>query len=442
MLYLINNNSHLSVGALLEHIRHILMRMGLHHAADGRYDGWIYLVLAVLLSFAAMYILDKATGYILQRILQQRKAAFIEALYQSHIITHILWFIPPGCIHLVLPYVFDGIVLTILQRVCIVVLVWVMINAINTIITLLWNVLYARSRMHNRPMKGILQIVHGVCIALGCIVTVSILIDRSPMVLITGLGAFAAVLMLIFKDSILGLVAGVQLSQYDMVRNDDWITIPGTIVDGVVVDVSLNTVKVRNYDNTLIMLPPYTLISVPIQNWRGMKESGGRRIMQSVIVDINSIQFCSEELMQRISQHQFIADFIAKKGIKTYHPANDAIPKEVLSNNSVGTNMMLFRYYLTDYLMQHPDIQHEGYTLMVRTLQPVADGMPIQIYCFTTTTHWESYEFIQSQIMEYIVAIMPLFELYPFQNASGREYIAQSLIAQGYKPGDIGATGI
>lgn len=442
MLYLINNNSHLSVGALLEHIRHILMRMGLHHAADGRYDGWIYLVLAVLLSFAAMYILDKATGYILQRILQQRKAAFIEALYQSHIITQILWFIPPGCIHLVLPYVFDGIVLTILQRVCIVVLVWVMINAINTIITLLWNVLYARSRMHNRPMKGILQIVHGVCIALGCIVTVSILIDRSPTVLITGLGAFAAVLMLIFKDSILGLVAGVQLSQYDMVRNDDWITIPGTIVDGVVVDVSLNTVKVRNYDNTLIMLPPYTLISVPIQNWRGMKESGGRRIMQSVIVDINSIQFCSEELMQRISQHQFIADFIAKKGIKTYYPANDAIPKEVLSNNSVGTNMMLFRYYLTDYLMQHPDIQHEGYTLMVRTLQPVADGMPIQIYCFTTTTHWESYEFIQSQIMEYIVAIMPLFELYPFQNASGREYIAQSLIAQGYKPGDIGATGI
>ena len=442
MLYLINNNSHLSVGALLEHIRHILMRMGLHHAADGRYDGWIYLVLAVLLSFAAMYILDKATGYILQRILQQRKAAFIEALYQSHIITQILWFIPPGCIHLVLPYVFDGIVLTILQRVCIVVLVWVMINTINTIITLLWNVLYARSRMHNRPMKGILQIVHGVCIALGCIVTVSILIDRSPTVLITGLGAFAAVLMLIFKDSILGLVAGVQLSQYDMVRNDDWITIPGTIVDGVVVAVSLNTVKVRNYDNTLIMLPPFTLISVPIQNWRGMKESGGRRIMQSVIVDINSIQFCSEELMQRISQHQFIADFIAKKGIKTYHPANDAIPKEVLSNNSVGTNMMLFRYYLTDYLMQHPDIQHEGYTLMVRTLQPVADGMPIQIYCFTTTTHWESYEFIQSQIMEYIVAIMPLFELYPFQNASGREYIAQSLIAQGYKPSDIGATGM
>jgi miniconductance mechanosensitive channel len=342
-----------------------------------------------------------------------------------------------------LPFAFAGILLTSLQRMCMVALVWVFVSASNTFATLLWDAFYEHSRMRGRPMKGILQIIHGVFIALGCIITVSILINRSPTALITGLGAFAAILLLIFKDTILGFVAGIQLAQYDMVRNDDWITIPGTIVDGVVSDVSLNTVKVRNYDNTLIMLPPYTLVSQPIQNWRGMKESGGRRIMQSVVVDLNSIQFCTPELIKRLSTHSFITDFINHNGIITYDPMSDTTAHEALDNKHVGTNLALFRQYLTNYLTRHPDIQHqETYTLMVRTLQPDGNGIPLQIYCFTNTTHWESYEIIQSQIMEYTIAMMPLFELYPFQNASARDYIAQSLVSQGYKPEDIGATGI
>lgn len=443
MLLYIDNNSRLAANRLLHHIRNILEHMGLHQASSGIYDKWIYLIIIALQSFLAMFVLSWLSNFLLKRILQHRKGAFWSTLYRSQLISHALWFLPPTSIHIMLPFAFEGSLLSSLQRVCVIALVWVMVGVSNTFATLLWDAFYEHSRMRGRPMKGILQIIHGVFIALGCIISVSILINRSPAALITGLGAFAAILLLIFKDTILGFVAGIQIAQYDMVRNDDWITIPGTIVDGVVTDVSLNTVKVRNYDNTLIMLPPYTLVSQPIQNWRGMKESGGRRIMQSIVVDLNSIHFCTPELIKRLSTHTIIANFIEKNSIAIYNPADDAGTHDALDNKHVGTNLALFRQYLTDYLTQHPDIQHqEMYTLMVRTLQPDSNGMPLQIYCFTNTTHWESYEIIQSQIMEYTVAMMPLFELYPFQNASARDYIAQSLVSQGYKPEDIGATGI
>ena len=442
MLVLINGNSSSVAHALLQDIRNILVHLGLHNATSGIYDKWIYLVIVAVGSFLAMFFLNRLANYILQHILQHRKGAFWSHLYQSKLVGHILWIIPPTSIHIMLQFAFKGLLLSSLQRICIIALVWVMVQASNTFVTLLWEAFYERSSMRNRPTKGILQIIHGIFIALGCIVSVSILINRSPTVLITGLGAFAAILLLVFKDSILGFVAGIQLAQYDMVRNGDWITIPGTIVDGIVTDVSLNTVKVRNYDNTLIMLPPYMLVSQPMQNWRGMKESGGRRIMQSIVIDLSSIQFCSDELVLRITKQSLVADFITQEGITTYNPLKDFTPHNALDSKCVGTNLALFREYLTHYLMHHPNIQQEGYTLMVRSLQPEGNGMPLQLYCFTNTTQWESYEIIQSQIMEYTIGIMPLFELYPFQNASGRDYIAQSLISQGYKPEEIGVMGI
>lgn len=423
---------------LLDGIREGLAHMGLADAINGRYDKWIYFVVIILASLLVMYLLRIVAGFILQRIAQHRKAAFIREIVDSHIVPRSLWLIPPAGLHVMLPFAFGSNTTTLdyLQRVCGVAIVIVLVNILNTLATIFWHTFYDNSRLRNRPMKGILQIIHGIFIALGCIISVSIIINRSPTVLITGLGAFAAVLMLIFKDSILGFVAGIQLAQYDMVRNGDWITIPGTIVNGVVTDVSLNTVKVRNYDNTTIMLPPYTLISQPIQNWRGMKESGGRRIMQSIIIDLNTIQFCTEELFAKLSSKPIIGNYIESNHITTHPQQPDGTPLDALAADSVETNLGLFRQYILHYLSTHPDIQHDGYTLMVRTLEPDMNGIPLQIYCFTTTTHWESYEVIQSQIMEYIAAILPMFDLYPFQNASGRDYIAQSLIAQGYSPED------
>lgn len=416
-----------------QRMREALACMGLPHAIDGRYDKWVDLILVVAISTAVMYLLRWIIGKLLSYILAHKRGALVEKLYHSHLVSRALWLLPTLSIHLVLSLSFSGGLYTALSRLCSVAIVAIATLIINTVIGLLWETFYERSSLRNRPMKGILQIIQGILIALGVIVSVSILINRSPTVLITGLGAFAAVLMLIFKDSILGFVAGIQLVQYDMVRNGDWVTIPGTIVDGVITDVSLNTVKVQNYDNTLIMLPPYTLISQPIQNWRGMKESGGRRIMKSIIIDLNSIQFCTQALLDKLSQQPIIGEFVSGSNITPYDPDKDATPDAVTSSIA-ETNMGLFRRYMVHYLKSHPDIQHDGYTLIVRLLEPDANGIPLQIYCFTNTTHWESYEIIQSQITEYVTAILPLFGLYPFQNASWRDYIAQSLVAQGYKP--------
>lgn len=406
--------------------------------ATGRYDKWITLAIIIVASVATMFLLRWLTGMLMQHIIKHRKTAFLNDVYREHLIPRLLWLIPPSSLHIALPIIFEpsGNLYTITLRICTIVIVCITVNIINATISVLWNTFYSHSKLRNRPMKGIIQIIHGIIIALGIIISVSILFNRSPTVLITGLGAFAAVLMLIFKDTILGFVAGIQLAQYDMVRNNDWITIPGTIVNGVVIDVSLNTVKVRNYDNTTIMLPPYTLISQPIQNWRGMKESGGRRIMQSIVIDINSIQFCTPTLIEQLSAHETIKEYITDSNMVINYAPDQLSPKEALDNTQIETNLGLFRSFLYHYLSTHPDIQHEGYTLMVRTLEPTPNGIPLQIYCFTNTTHWESYETIQSQLVEYITAILPLFELYPFQNASGRDYIAQSLISRGYKTSD------
>lgn len=421
---------------LLHEIREGLSHMGLTEAINGVYDKWIYLIIIIISSLSFMYLLRYAIRVVLQRIAKQKNSNVINEIINTRLTTHVLWLIPFFSLLIMLPFAFGSntIFIEYTRRACSIAIVCIVVNVANTTLTILWKTFYEHSRMRNRPMKGLLQIIHASLMALGAIISISILINRSPTALITGLGAFAAVLMLIFKDSILGLVAGVQLTQYDMVRNGDWITIPGTIVDGVIIDVSLNTVKVRNYDNTTIMLPPYTLISQPLQNWRGMKESGGRRIMKSIVIDLSSIQFSTAQLLAKISSHPIIKAFIIKNDIQPYDPDTTIISTDKLSSSSTETNMGLLRLYITQYLMQHPYIQHEGYTLMVRSLEPNVNGQPIQIYCFTTTTQWETYEEIQSQIMEYITAIIPLFDLYPFQNASGRDYILQSLVAQGYKP--------
>ena len=437
MWYIISHIGFSSVAhKLLLKIREGLSHIGLSHALDGVYDKWIYLVIVVVCALVMVFVLQYVVLYLLKRLSDHHRMAFIDEIINSQLIARTLWIIPPLAVHIMLPFAFDTTKLLhdYLQRVCNIFIVCVVVNSINTFITILWNIFYTHSKLRNRPIKGVLQIVHGVIIACGCIISVSIFIDKTPTVLFTGLGAFAAVLMLIFKDTILGFVAGIQIVQYDMVRNGDWITLPGTIVDGVVTDVSLNTVKVRNYDNTTIMLPPYTLVSQPLQNWRGMSESGGRRIMQSIVIDLNSIQFCNDSLMQKLSTQPIIKDFISNGKITTYNPLEGGAPLDALRTDSVETNLGLFRMFLWQYLLQHPDIQHTGYTLLVRTLEPDTNGIPLQIYCFTTTTRWEQYEIIQSQIMEYIAAILPLFELFPFQNASARDYILQSLVSQGYKP--------
>jgi miniconductance mechanosensitive channel len=292
---------------------------------------------------------------------------------------------------------------------------------------------FNNSKFHDRPVKGFIQVGKIIVFLVAAIVIISILTNKSPLYLIGGLGAFAAVLMLIAKDSIMGFVGGFLLLENDMVRLGDWIEIPGTNINGNVIDISLTIVKVRNWDNTIATIPPYTLINQSFTNWRGMSESGGRRIARGYTIKLDTIKPCSQALLQRISLlDEELADYISRKREQTLNgrTANTSNP-DSLANGTIDTNAGLFRAYADIYLHRHPMI-HSDMTIMVRTLEPNGNGLPIQFYCFTTTTEWIAYESIQSEIMEHFASMMPLFELYPFQTAGARDTVISGLLEGQY----------
>lgn len=223
------------------------------------------------------------------------------------------------------------------------------------------------------------------------------------MVLLTGLGAFAAALMLIFRDSILGFVAGLQLSQNDMLRVGDWIVVPSTLANGIVEDVSLTVVKVRNWDNTIVMLPPYTLVSTSFQNWRGMLDSNVRLISKTILIESNSIHSCDADFVnEKIKEFPQLVSVINRKD--KYESGLVAI------NGTTETNLGLFRAYLCDYLINHKMIS-KNWQILVNLLTPDRDGIPLQIYCYANTTDWSMFEAVQSEIMEHIISIAPKFRL-------------------------------
>ena len=237
-----------------------------------------------------------------------------------------------------------------------------------------------------------------VAICVGLIIIVSILINKNPLIILSGLGASAAVLMLIFKDTIVGLVAGVQLSVNDMLKQGDWIQAPKHGVNGVVEDVSLTTVKVRNWDMTIVTVPPYSLVSESFQNWRGMQNSGGRRVMRSVNIDLNSVRFVTDEEMTKYMQQEWCKNFVA--------PVKKVV------------NLHLFRHYIEQYLSTHPDV-NKNMLKMVRQLQSSNHGVPIELYFFTDTVEWVKYENIQAEIFDHIIAVAHDFDLRIFQSPSG-----------------------
>ncbi|HIW33598.1 MAG TPA: mechanosensitive ion channel family protein [Candidatus Paenibacillus intestinavium] len=272
-----------------------------------------------------------------------------------------------------------------------------------------------------KPIKGYIQVVKIFLFIAGAIVIISILIGQNPLIILSGLGALSAILMLIFKDSILGLVAGVQLSSNDMVRVGDWIEMPKYNADGDVIDITLNTVKVRNFDKTITMIPSYALISDSFKNWRGMQTGGGRRIKRSLYIDTSSIHFCTKEMIDEFKNIHLLTEYISTRvsEIEEYNSKN----RIDISNNVNGrqlTNIGVFREYVHQYLKKHPKI-HQEMTLIVRQLAPGDNGLPLEIYAFTNDTNWTVYESIQADIFDHIFAVAPAFDLRVFQNPSGHD---------------------
>ncbi|MGX8271245.1 mechanosensitive ion channel family protein [Brevundimonas diminuta] len=286
------------------------------------------------------------------------------------------------------------------------------------------NALYARSpRAHRRSIKGYLQVLKIVIYAIATILVIAALIDRSPLLLLSGLGALAAVLMLVFKDTILSLVASVQLNSNDMLRVGDWIEMPQVNADGDVIDIALHTVKVQNWDKTITTIPTWRLISESYRNWRGMQESGGRRIKRSLLIDQTSARFLTDAERERMRRFLLIDDYLADKSAemadwnaKLVEAGRDPV------NMRRSTNIGAFRAYVQNYLENHPRIRQDM-TLLVRQMQPTETGLPLEIYAFTATVAWAEYEAIQADIFDHLLAILPEFDLRLFQSPSGADFV-------------------
>jgi len=273
----------------------------------------------------------------------------------------------------------------------------------------------------DRPLKGFVQLVQIIVWVFGGVMIIAAVLDRSPLLLLSGFGAMTAILLLVFKDTILSLVASVQLTAQDMVRVGDWIEMPQFGADGDVVDVQLHTVKVQNWDKTITTIPTHRLITDSFKNWRGMSQSGARRIKRAIFVDVSSIRFHTQEEVDHFTRFALLKDYIEDKEQELVD-YNEGLATEVASdvNRRRLTNIGTFRAYAYNYLKNHPKI-HGGMTLIVRQLGPGPEGLPLEIYCFTNTTEWAVYEDIQSDIFDHLLAIVPEFGLRLYQKPAGSD---------------------
>jgi miniconductance mechanosensitive channel len=298
------------------------------------------------------------------------------------------------------------------------------LNAVNDIYE-------SNPEARQRPIKGFIQLLQLAIMIMGGLLFIAALLDRSPVLLLSGFGAMTAVLLLVFKDTLLSLVASVQLTAQDMVRVGDWIEVPQFGADGDVVDVELHTIKVQNWDKTITTIPTHRLISDSFKNWRGMSASGGRRIKRALYLDASSIHFMSEEDIDRCKRFLLLDEYIAGKEGELENYNQELAGKTAAERNAAVnmrrlTNVGTFRAYALRYLEQHPQI-HKGMTLMARQLPPGPQGLPIELYCFTTTTAWGEYEDIQADIFDHLLAIVPEFGLRLFQQPAGTEFSIRSV---------------
>ncbi|MCL2390565.1 MAG: mechanosensitive ion channel family protein, partial [Endomicrobia bacterium] len=291
----------------------------------------------------------------------------------------------------------------------------VIINKILTVIIIVYD------KNPNIPVKGLLQFLKIFINFFGVLIILAFLIGKEPTYFISALGLIASVLMIVFKDTILGLTASWQLAMNNMLHIGDWIEMPSHNADGDVIDISLTTVSVQNWDKTIVTIPAYDLISRSFINWRGMNEAGGRRIKRAINIDMQSIRFVDEAMLGRLKKFELLRDYLASKefDIREYNKLHNT--KESIYNGRYLTNIGTFRAYCEAYLQSRPYINNK-FTMMVRQLKPGSEGLPLEIYCFTSTTQWVPYENYQSDIFDHLLSVMEEFDLYVFQNPTSRTF--------------------
>lgn len=337
----------------------------------------------------------------LQKISARTKATWDDYLFSDKVMHSAARLIPPVVWYILLRAAFYDmpLLLDVLHKGCLIYLIVVFLQLVGAFLDTLYDISSQHETLRNRPLKGVYQMIKLLAVCVGGILIISILIGRDATTILAGLGASAAIIMLIFRDSILGLVAGVQLSANDMLRPGDWITMAKYGADGYVTEVTLTTVKVQNFDKTITTIPPYALVSDSFQNWRGMWDSGGRRIKRSLLIDASSVRVCSEDELARLR----------KIGLA-----------EVTDSAEPVVNLYALREYAARYIKNHPGI-HPDLMQMVRMLQSTPEGIPIEVYCFTRETDWVTYERVQGAVFDHLFAVLPQFGLRAYQRSSDRD---------------------
>mgnify|MGYP000195144131 CR=1 FL=1 len=387
----------------------------LRHTA-GLSDGvlsWVYPLTAMFAIGLISYMCTALFRYIVmpavQKLTERTKATWDDYLFNRRVMKAFRRIIPPVIWYALLPFAFGSgsNVLPVLLKACNIYIVIVSLFFISEFLHSLYEISSEHQKLRNRPLKGVYQMFNLLAVVVGFILVVSIIVDKSAGAVLAGLGASAAIVMLIFKDSILGLVAGVQLTANDMLRPGDWITMNKYGANGYVKEVSLTTVKVQNFDKTITTIPPYLLVSDSFQNWRGMREAGGRRLKLSVNIDANTVHFCSADELSRYEQKGYIS-----KG------QYDAAVKPV-------ANTQVYRNFMMSYMSSHPSVNKE-LMIMARMLQPTPEGLPLELYCFSVFTDWKPFEQFQGQVLDYAIVMASEFGLRIFQRPAGSDIFGKS----------------
>ncbi len=413
-------------------------------------DNWLSLIAGLLILVAVMGLSDWLTTRIIQgtvrRVAARTKSTWDDRIIERKVFARIAHAVPAviayygirlavGVTSADIASVTDPDILTttpatlillatLVQRISIAFIVVTgavafasLLEAANDI----YNESYSESK--SRPIKGYLQVVSLVSYIAAGVVVISVLAQVSPVAFLSGLGALTAVLMLVFKDTILSLVASIQIMSNDMIRIGDWVEVPQSNADGDIIDIALHTVKIQNWDKTISTVPTYKFIGESFKNWRGMSESGGRRIKRAINLDVNTVHFLTDEEIEHLSRYEVLRDYMKQKR-RTL--AEHAASKEGEDPDSIPerrrlTNIGTFRAYVLNYLKAHPMI-HDGMTLIVRQLAPSSQGIPIELYCFSTDTAWANYEALQSDIFDHLFALLPEFGLRAFQEPAGSDF--------------------
>ncbi|NBB79500.1 MAG: mechanosensitive ion channel [Verrucomicrobia bacterium] len=377
------------------------------------------LVLALLANFIA----KRFIAYVAHPLIEKTAITWDDLLIEHNVLVRFSHIVPAAIVHFVAPTLFEDYpalanVFSQLVNVYLIVIVLLVIDATLNFLRAFWERSPAGQRY---PAKSFVQAAKLVINLIGLIFILATIIDRSPIVLFSGLGAVTAILLLIFKDAILGLVAGFQLSINNMVMVGDWIAMPARGADGDVIDVSLTTVKVKNWDKTITTIPTYALITDSFKNWRGMKETGGRRVKRPLLIDLRTLRFTDEAQLEKFKRIHLLRPYLESK-LQDIQKHNESVGEELseLINGRRLTNIGTFRAYCVAYLRQHPKVRQD-LTLLVRQLAPDATGLPIEIYFFCNDTNWVSYEDVQSDVFDHLLSILPEFGLSAFQSPSGAD---------------------